>query len=823
MRLTGLLLAIHLAACGGGGSGSPPPTPGPSDLVYPSVPVLVVGTAITPITPTVSGTPTQYAISPAIPAGLSLSPTTGVISGTPTAPAAETSYMVTASNSSGSTSATLSIQVNAIAPMISYPTTAVTVSTGAAANITPSSTGGAVVSWSITPALPAGLTFDTATGSIAGTATATAVAAPYVVTAQNSGGKSQVTLTIQVVTAVLVDLGHPTRIAQLLASGTRALSEDLPQAGIYAGRCILWNIATDAMVTSTQCNGGQIALAGPSAVVPGANGLQVLASSDGHVQATIAAAYSWWQLASDGSYIATGSASGLSAWSPTGQSLYSATGDYSKAMVSAAPGQILVALGPAGQNVIETVSLSAGTSSTGPAFQGTFNEWFVDGSHFQTATGTTVWTYSTAGVQQDLTALPTVAGLSGEGNWFWVATDSGSVSIYAVGSSATPAFTAGIGVIGSVIPSGNTVALLSYGSPSVNVVDLSGASPVQSTYTLPSTVALTNTTAYAATSASNWFVGNYYGVLVDGKTLASTPKYLTLGASFSIAGGGSLAAVATASGQIVVVNPQTGAVQTTIKFLSADIQMSSDGTALAAMGYTNGTQYQPDASLTVFSLPSGSVINTWPYSYDSPLQLLGFTLAPTGTLIAQLTGTLFPGPGLAVVPPYDRQVTAVTGGPVLWSDSPTAAFASVQFSPDGTLIAAAAGAQAPGTATNIYQNYTLTTAVSGWPVGWIDNSRLLTNTYRATIESPNGAYSNAAIYSSSGSVLATPTLPELWSLDAVTSDSIYSPFRNSIYSLTTGDLSFGDGNVVTSPDVGGALAGSYVVYSSGAMVVAVQP
>src|SRR6202023_3286923 len=119
---------------------------------------------------------------------------------------------------------------------------------------------------------------------------------------------------------------------------------------------------------------------------------------------------------------AAGSASGLTAWSPTGQSLYSATGDYSKAMAFAAPGQILVALGPAGQNVIETVSLSAGTSSTGPKFQGTFNEWFTDGSHFQTATGTTVWTYSSTSVQQDLTALSTVTGLSGQGNWFWTNT-----------------------------------------------------------------------------------------------------------------------------------------------------------------------------------------------------------------------------------------------------------------------------------------------------------------------------------------------------------------------------------------------------------------
>jgi hypothetical protein len=299
-------------------------------------------------------------------------------------------------------------------------------------------------------------------------------------------------------------------------------------------------------------------------------------------------------------------------------------------------------------------------------------------------------------------------------------------------------------------------------------------------------------------------------------------RLLTFSASFSVASGGSVAAVATASGQIVVVNPQTSAVQTVINFLSANVQMSSDGTVLAAMAPPYGTQYRPDESLTVFSLPSGSVINTWPYSYTSAEQPLGFTLAPTGTYVAQLTGTFYPAAVGPLGSPFARQVTAVTGGPVLWSDSQTVALPSVLFSPDGTLMAVADGLQSPGTATNIYQNFTLTTAVAGWPVGWIDNSRLLTSTYVASIEYPNGVYSSATIYSSAGATLATPALPELLSLETVSTDSIYSPYRNSIFSLATGELSFGNGDVVISPNVAGTLAGSYVVYPSGAMVIAVQ-
>ena len=66
---------------------------------------------------------TSYTVSPALPAGLSLSASTGIISGTPTAVTATASYTVTASNSAGSTTASLTITVNIAAPAgLSYTT-----------------------------------------------------------------------------------------------------------------------------------------------------------------------------------------------------------------------------------------------------------------------------------------------------------------------------------------------------------------------------------------------------------------------------------------------------------------------------------------------------------------------------------------------------------------------------------------------------------------------------------------------------------------------------------------------------------------------------
>ena len=55
-------------------------------------------------------------MTPALPAGLSLSTSTGIISGTPMAATATANYTVTASNTGGSTTATLTIAAAKVVP-----------------------------------------------------------------------------------------------------------------------------------------------------------------------------------------------------------------------------------------------------------------------------------------------------------------------------------------------------------------------------------------------------------------------------------------------------------------------------------------------------------------------------------------------------------------------------------------------------------------------------------------------------------------------------------------------------------------------------------
>jgi feruloyl esterase len=79
--------------------------------------IYAVRSPITPNGPTNSGgTATSYRVSPALPPGLNLSTTTGVISGTPTIITTTAGYTVTATNSGGNATATLTIETGKVLP-----------------------------------------------------------------------------------------------------------------------------------------------------------------------------------------------------------------------------------------------------------------------------------------------------------------------------------------------------------------------------------------------------------------------------------------------------------------------------------------------------------------------------------------------------------------------------------------------------------------------------------------------------------------------------------------------------------------------------------
>jgi len=208
-----------------------PSTSGPSNLSY-AIPAIIAtqGQLMLNDTPTVTGSVTAWSINPALPNGLTIDSTSGIISGTPTVLSPTTTYIVTASNASGFTQGT--VQITVVTPPapanLSYPQTNIVAVVGTAiTNDTPSVTG-TVITWGITPALPAGLQFDTSSGTISGTPTAASPQTTYTVTAGNVNGSTTTTLQITVAAGGNGVLGITYPVTSLVTYEDQPITPDVP-------------------------------------------------------------------------------------------------------------------------------------------------------------------------------------------------------------------------------------------------------------------------------------------------------------------------------------------------------------------------------------------------------------------------------------------------------------------------------------------------------------------------------------------------------------------------------------------------------------------
>ena len=228
---TPVVATITVTPVTGGCAGAPRTftiTVNPSPIIaYSNSSYIVERTrAITSIQPTVTGiAASSFAITPALPTGLTFSTTNGTISGTPSVNSTSRTYTVSgtaASGCVGSTSFTLSVFSAVVPSALSYAPASQTVRQGTAiTNMTPTASGGAVASYSISPALPAGLSFNTTTGIISGTLTAQQTGTVvYTITATNTGGSTTATVTLIFNTAPTDLALNTTSVAENTASGT---------------------------------------------------------------------------------------------------------------------------------------------------------------------------------------------------------------------------------------------------------------------------------------------------------------------------------------------------------------------------------------------------------------------------------------------------------------------------------------------------------------------------------------------------------------------------------------------------------------------------
>ncbi|MFM7019787.1 MAG: putative Ig domain-containing protein [Aquirufa sp.] len=241
----------------------------PTAMTYASPVVLERGITISPIGPsTAGGTITNYTISPSLPTGLSLHSSTGIISGTPTVVSARTTYTIVGSNTTGSITSTMDILVNDAPPVnFTYPTPPIYYLNTAITPLTPTNNGGTPSGYSISPALPAGLTFNTSTGVISGTPTAITATATYVVTASNFVGSTSQNVVIEVKDYAPVNLAYPS--ATLTATKTVAISPLTPTVG---GGSVITYTVSPALPAGLTINSSTGVISGtPTALSPSAN------------------------------------------------------------------------------------------------------------------------------------------------------------------------------------------------------------------------------------------------------------------------------------------------------------------------------------------------------------------------------------------------------------------------------------------------------------------------------------------------------------------------------------------------------------------------
>jgi hypothetical protein len=159
------------------------------------------GYAITPLTPTNTGGAAVSYSAPSLPAGLTINAGTGVITGTPTATSSAANYAVTATNTAGTSNPfNVNFTVNLGPPSnFSYnPASNYGYQTpNGFQTMSPQNlSSGGGVTFSVLPALPAGISLNPSTGVISGVPTQTSAGTTYTVTATNGAGSGTASIYI---------------------------------------------------------------------------------------------------------------------------------------------------------------------------------------------------------------------------------------------------------------------------------------------------------------------------------------------------------------------------------------------------------------------------------------------------------------------------------------------------------------------------------------------------------------------------------------------------------------------------------------------------
>lgn len=137
---------------------------------------------------------------------------------------------------------------------------------GAITPNTPTNSGGAVASYSIAPALPAGLAFDTTTGVISGSPSATAASATYTITAMNAHGQTSADITLEVAHVLPTGLEYPELGGEL---GRGVYLQVVPR--LAAGYGSNWTVSAGSLPAGLALDSGTGVIAGVPSTIQSTN------------------------------------------------------------------------------------------------------------------------------------------------------------------------------------------------------------------------------------------------------------------------------------------------------------------------------------------------------------------------------------------------------------------------------------------------------------------------------------------------------------------------------------------------------------------------
>lgn len=508
---------------------------------------------------------------------------------------------------------------------------------------------------------------------------------------------------------VLLDVGHDGEARLLGVSESRVLA-----AGSDGDdRWILWDVHTRRQVASGHFPGEHPWLLGDLAgdvVLVGSieHGIQLLDARDGSVLNPSLTTGPGWEaagLATDASYAwATGPDGVTSVLSLDGRVLarHAALDRYG--VVSAQPKRLQLA----DPDTITTIDLTNGTKTVSDMFEGAFDGWFPDGSHFVTRASGRLRVYTRDAKLVKTSNLPNLASAGGYGQFVWTLS-GGLLEVYRLSEErpvlsfqARPARPI---ASDEARASGSSVAILDHGAGSLQRIELGGDAPKVEQRTFPAYLS----DSFTSDHDGHWAAtgdGIVFGVRSDGVAA------LGCGFVYQVVGSPTgTVAVATSDAKVRIYDLRSESKRpiATLPFGDSALMFSQDGRKLLVQNTEAGKR-----TVYVMAWPEGTVLNA--FHEDRPSsRLLGTTLSGNGERVARLICT---ESGTCTV-----EVTNIDGTPVYRTpalpeitDGPR-----IRLSPSGDRLAVAASWN---TILSFERGAQMGSIVGLYPT-WIDEDRLL--------------------------------------------------------------------------------------------------